>query len=356
MFTKNAPCRVLRYSDELPEDFVKRVNERNISFEDAREAAEAVMFGWCNPDNLFDETALTYAGHLYVVGFVVYKRNVSSKAVTYEVKRRIEHELDASGRKFVSRERKKEIKAQVTIEFLRKTPVQPAITNVIIDPIKRNIYIYSASNKVVDSVKLLFEATTNCSSIFERSAVDFIPEEADLVDYEEYTENFLTWLWYTTETNSFKSYQSGDAIQSTYSITPDERIVVGDKTSGICSVNGDIREARNGVFNGKGVAKFSFSLVGDYKTGRTETSCMFNKEFFFNKIAFHLELFNGIADNREEYIALYVHETTEHAYNFIATAIREFNTIYFTDEWGKLGREIWNWSRGDVCIRAFSDV
>jgi hypothetical protein len=83
---------------------------------------------------------------------------------------------------------------------------------------------------------------------------------------------------------------------------------------------------------------------------------MFNKEFFFNKIAFHLELFNGIADNREEYIALYVHETTEHAYNFIATAIREFNTIYFTDEWGKLGREIWNWSRGDVCIRAFSDV
>ena len=69
-----------------------------------------------------------------------------------------------------------------------------------------------------------------------------------------------------------------------------------------------------------------------------------------------VELYKDVIDNREEYIALYVHETTEHAYNFIATAVKEFNAIYFTDEWSKLGREIWNWSRGDVCIRAFSDV
>lgn len=358
MFTKNAPCRVLRYTDELPEDFAKRINDRCLPFEQARETHEAVMFGWCNPDNLFDESALTYAGHLYVVGFVTYKRNVSSKAVAYEVKRRIENELDASGRKFMPRDRKKEIKEQVKINFLSKTPVQPTITNVIIDPVKRYIYVYSASSKVIDNIKLLFSATANCPSIgiYERSAIDFIPEEADLIDYEEYTSNFLTWLWYTTETNSFKSYQSNDSQQSIYSIVPDEKIVVGDKQSGICSVNGDIREARNGVFNGKGVAKFSFALVGDYKTGRTETSCMFNKDFFFNKISFMVELYKDIIDNREEYIALYVHETTEHAYNFIATAVREFNTIYFSEEWGKLGREIWNWSRGDVCIRAFSDV
>lgn len=78
MFTKNAPCRVLRYTDELPEDFANRINGRCLPFEQARETYEAVMFGWCNPDNLFDESALTYAGHLYVVGFVTYKRNVSS--------------------------------------------------------------------------------------------------------------------------------------------------------------------------------------------------------------------------------------------------------------------------------------
>ena len=361
MFSKNAPCRVLRYSEELPEDFAERVNKRCLTFEEARNTSEAVMLGWCNPDNLFDDNAMTYAGHLYVVGFVLYKRNVSSKALAYEVKRRAERELANTGKRFVSRERKKEIKEQVTVEFLSKTPVQPTITNVIIDPAKHLLYVYSSSNKVVDNVKQLFEVTAaNQTGVYERSAVDFIPPEEDLVDYEEYTENFLTWLWYTTETNSFKSYESGDDMQSAYSIVPDERIVVGDKDSGICSVNGDIREARNGIFNGKSVAKFSFSLVGDYQKGKTsgrmETSCMFNKDFFFNKIEFSIELFKDVVDNREEYIAMYVHETTEHAYNFVATAVREFNKIYFTDEWKNLGREIWNWSRGDVCIKAFSDV
>lgn len=362
MFAKNAPCRALRYSDELPENVVELFNDRHITFEEARNTPEPVMIGWCNPDDLSDGVVVNYAGALLTTGFVQYKRSVSAKALNFEVKEAMKKELELTGRKFLPRDRKKEIKEATKVRLLSRIPVQPSVTNIIIDQALKLVYVYSSSSAIIDEIRLLLEATCNLSAIYERTVVDFLPEESDMVDPEKFGEDFLTWLWYTNEVNSYATYAnpSGDGLYD-YSILPDEKIVVGNEFTGICSVNGDIREARNGIFNGKRVSKFSFILymdsVSNPQGGRRIAACVLNKNLFFDRISFSQDLVQAAEDgNKDEAIVLFVNETTEHVYSFMQSAISEFCKIYFTGTWDKLQEEVWNWSRGDICLKAFADI
>ena len=357
-FPKTASVRVYRYGDKLPDNysdiFIKGVIEDE---NDPSYAGIESFGGWCNPDDIANKsTVVNYIGENFEVGYVRFTRTVPGKALKYAVDKAVKRECEAGNK--VSRARKRELKELYKIRMLREVPVQPTVTRVIVSPASSEVMVFSSSNSILVEIVSMFRKCFGIS-LFQETIVDYIASD-DMCDVEGLGENYLTWLWYVSETDSFNQFSSAIDSDLSYTISPDSRVVVGNADIGRCSVSGDIREAKNGVFNGKGVTQFSFVLYPSRgeESYHTPIPCVVNSGALIDKISFKGLPLNGGSDElQSEADALMCLDAVESVRDFLKSSFSKFWEEFSNDKvWQAKKREIWTWARGDVCIRAFEGV
>ena len=352
-FPRMTPFRVFRYSNEFPENFAETFNNGIIT--DVNDPAYVGMEhfgGWCNPDDPTDKnSSVNYLGEKFEVGYVRYTRSVPAKALKFAVDEKVKKERMQSGR--VSRERKREIKDMYKNAMLREAPVQPSVTRIEVDPSRMEIIVFSSNNSVLEDIESRIVEDFGIK-VFGETLVDLIPGD-DMVEIEGVGEKFLTWLWYVSETDSFNTFEGCKTPVTKYTISPDSRVIVGNADIGRCSVSGDIREAKNGVFNGKGVTQFSFVL---YPSGGVAIPCVMNSGGFVDKVSFRgLPLSRGNAESDIEADALMCLDAIDEVRDFTKSAFHDFwNTYSDESKWQHMKEEIGTWARGDVCIRSFEGI
>lgn len=357
-FPKMTPFRVFRYNKDFSENYVDVFNNGIITdVNDPSYHGVETFGGWCNPDT-GTGSAVVYLGDRFEVGYVRYTRTVPAKALKFAVEKAVNNEKESTGGKVVSRARKREIKEQIKLRMLCSAPVQPTVFRVEINPSSMEITVFSASNTVLEEIKDKIRRDFDIDMYME-TIVDHIPDD-DMVEIESVGEHFLTWLWYVSETDSFNTFESIKNPSKSYTVSPDDRVVVGNTDTGKCSVSGDIREAKNGVFNGKGVTQFSFVLypASNMDGNHIPIPCVVNSGCLVDRVSFKgLPLSGKSEDSDAEADALMCLDTIEDVRDFIKSAFSRFWKSYSdAKEWQSLRREIWTWARGDVCIRAFEGV
>lgn len=356
-FPKMTPFRVFRYNKDFPENYVDIFNDGVIAdVNDPSYHGMSTFGGWCNPDNERD-FVVNSLGEKFEVGYIRYVRSVPAKALKFAVDKAVKAEKIATGRP-VSRVRKRELKEMAKLRMLSEAPVQPSVTRIVVNPSAMEIIVFSSSNAVLEEIEFLMNKDFGLS-MFMETVVDYLPAD-DMVDVEGVGENFLTWLWYISETDSFNVFEGGDKFFQRYTISPDDRVVVGNTSTGKCSVSGDIREAKNGVFNGKGVTQFSFVLYPSYEDEdpHTPVPCTVNSGCLVDKISFKgLPLKDTTDEMDEEVNSILCIDAIDGVRDFLKRAFSRFWDEYSDlKKWESRKHEIWMWARGDVCIRSFEGV
>ena len=336
MAGKSFPCRMYDMPIEDMEKFVNYLSSKYIEYP----VTDCV--GMCDPYDLFNTTACVHGGAYIITGMVFYEYKVSSKAVKYELDKMVKETLKSTGKKFISSSDKREMKAGIIERLKANSKPQPSIVPIIVGN-NRAYVLTDSDKKALKFVEMMADGGFNA---YFMSPYTYGDSDDGLFDMEEIGGKFLTWLWFSTESNSYKEFGG-------YTISPGEYIQVKGQI-GECSVNGDIREARNGVFNGKDVSRFSFTLSVEpgYEPIYTVVDYLRN----IKKVQANIAPSDDDADKYTDLIGLTY--AADYIFDFLKVAFTEFLThVDKSGEFSKqLSKEIWNWSRGDVCLRAFEDI
>ena len=191
---------------------------REFAFKPIDEGTETKSTGWVSVDNINDtfETTTAAVGNFFLWGMRRDTRKVPGAVLRNEVSKAIAQELKRTGKDFISRERRVEIRDQSYLRLLARMPATPKVTQCVYDADRNVIYFGSSATEDMLSFEDLFFTTFG--------AVPTIPSPSDkavaimgdevtsaLSDMAAGSENgadyplfcdFLLWLWYKTETHN----------------------------------------------------------------------------------------------------------------------------------------------------------
>lgn len=117
---------------------------------------EETARGWVNFDDMLDQgwaTSVPEKGNFMVFGFRIDTRRVPGPILKKEYNLALQDEQEkgqAEGKKFVSRERKKELKALVKAKLMAKTPPSPAVVDAALDMTSGQLLVSSTSSKQLE--------------------------------------------------------------------------------------------------------------------------------------------------------------------------------------------------------------
>jgi len=150
-----------RIIEEVPNDLLREVPEKlkKFCFVDIDATADERSFGWTNIDDMLDmnwtQSPPEKADYFTFALRLDTRRippSVLKKHLTIAVAKELEHNKE-QGKNFVSRDRKKEIKEQVTLRLRARTFPIPAVFDIIWNPSSNRIYLATTNSKV----RALFE-------------------------------------------------------------------------------------------------------------------------------------------------------------------------------------------------------
>lgn len=209
-------CRAFFVPTELPGDAVDRLAAQAApSLESLK--GEAIE-GWVGYRHLLDrvlsEENLYYAGYLRCT-LMQAARKIPPALLKAEQKMEELAQLQATGRPFLSRKVRSEIKAQVVERLLPQMPPQLKGIDWVHSPNERMIYASCLSEKQLDAFQIHFARTMGFALVpamppdaaLRRKQLDvdqlmpssFSPELDDRSVHFVVGEDFLTWLWYMSE-------------------------------------------------------------------------------------------------------------------------------------------------------------
>ena len=196
--------------------------------------------------------------------------------------------MQAQGKKFISRERKKELKEQVLLRLRQRFLPTPAEFNVVWEPDRNEVWFASTQGKMID---LFMEAFLNTIDLHLEQIEPYSLAEGLLDDVEmgkldssestRFTgepgsdglmlgnvlgEEFLTWLWFQSDVapGAFVNKEG-----QPFSVSTEQRIVVqggeGDtrETASVAGTLSPLTEARFGLGKGKKVTRATIRLEKD---------------------------------------------------------------------------------------------
>ena len=150
-----------RIIEDVPKELLQQVPEklRQHSFVDIDATAEERSFGWTNMDDMLDmnwtqsppEKAEYFAFSLRLDTRRI-PPAVLKKHFTIAVNKELEHNKE-QGKNFVSRDRKRELKEQVTLRLRARTFPIPAVFDVVWNPASNRVLLATTNAKV----RALFE-------------------------------------------------------------------------------------------------------------------------------------------------------------------------------------------------------
>jgi len=139
--------------------------------------SDALSFGFVNIDDYMDNSwkkSPPEKGRFMAFSLRIDTRRIPGAVLKKKYKLALEAELadsqSRSSKKFISKDRKQEIKDQVTLRLLAKMEPAPAVFDVVVDPTENTVLLCSASK----SVKNLFQAIWG--AMFDDQLIEQTPD------------------------------------------------------------------------------------------------------------------------------------------------------------------------------------
>lgn len=157
---------------------------------------EEMARGWVNFDDMLDLAwgmSVPEKGNFMVFGFRIDTRRVPGPVLRKEYGKALQEELEkaqAEGKKFVSRERKKELKELVKAKLMAKTPPSPAVVDAALDRTTGQLLVSSTSSRQLESFAEHFKASFAEQEIQELNFAG-LEERADALKDGLAMESFL---------------------------------------------------------------------------------------------------------------------------------------------------------------------
>jgi len=208
-----------RVKGDLPENFNNFFNEMIQRFSFQRALHDEKMKGWTSVDNPLD-TGFEFAN--YAVGeYMVFSMRVDRKLIPpsllklrfLEEEKKVKTE---TGKKFLSRDRKEDLKEKVRLELASIIPAVPSFFEACWSLRGKIVYFCSLSPAPVDDFRDLFKRSfkTELSPLLPWGPV--VPEPHDGEDDKTAASpgrEFLVWLWFKSEERNGKIAISGSDVE-----------------------------------------------------------------------------------------------------------------------------------------------
>ena len=124
---------------------------------------EEMARGWVNFDDMLDlawDVSIPEKGNFMVFAFRTDTRRVPAPVLKVEYEKALQEEMEkaqAEGKKFVSRERKKELKELVKAKLMEKTPPSPSVVDAALDMTTGQLLVGSTSGKQLEAFAEYFK-------------------------------------------------------------------------------------------------------------------------------------------------------------------------------------------------------
>lgn len=150
-----------RIIEDVPKDLLQQVPEKlqQFCFVDIDATADERSFGWTNIDDMLDMNwtqSPPEKAEYFAFSLRLDTRRIPPAVLKKHYTIALNKELEANkeqGRNFVSRDRKRELKEQVTLRLRARTLPIPAAFDIVWNPSKNRLYLATTNAKV----RALFE-------------------------------------------------------------------------------------------------------------------------------------------------------------------------------------------------------
>lgn len=200
---------------------------------------DELSFGWTSTNDINDTTFATESvarGEFYLFAMRTDKRSIPGATVTNETNKAIKKELARTGKEFLSRDKKREIKEQTLLRLRSRTVPTPKIVQCVYEPAKGILYAGTASKNEIELIEDLIAETFGEQAVMlfpcdraeqllgadTTAKLNTLQSDYGNADYKLMTD-FLTWLWSKSETinGGVMRLKSGE-----YEITIDGDVIV----------------------------------------------------------------------------------------------------------------------------------
>ena len=179
-----------RIIDPIPSELLTQIPDKlcQFAFRDIDDLPEMQAYGWvCFEDMLDTEwrTAPPQKGNYVTFSLRLDTRRIPPAIIKKQLSLALKAEkekMEAQGKKFISRERKKELKEQVLLRLRQRFLPTPAEFNVVWEPDLNEVWFASTQGKMID---LFMEAFLNTFDLhLDRSSHIALPRGC-----------WMTWKW-----------------------------------------------------------------------------------------------------------------------------------------------------------------
>lgn len=269
-----------RILDAVPQTLWTEIPDKlkQFAFQDIDDISVVSSHGWVSIDHMLDtkwQLSPPEKGEYIAFSFRIDTRRISAAVFKKYLLMAMEKEqelMKKQGKIFISRERKSEIREQVKLSIMTKTLPTPAVIDVIWATGTNIIYLATTQSSVLDLFANYFTQTfdlhleqlmpTNLGiEKFKQAGLPY-PNELDEIGDIELGQDFLTWAWFRSETNTM-GFEDG---KNPFLINIEKKIVVqggeGEsfETATVAGALSELAEAKLGLKNGKKVSKACIRL------------------------------------------------------------------------------------------------
>lgn len=283
----SSTCSITRFTviDEVPDVLLLSVPDKlkQFAFQDIDDIPQETSFGWTNFDDMLDTSwklSPPEKGEYITFSLRMDTRRISPAVLKKHLRVAIEEEtkkMRDMGKKFISRQRKLEIREQVVLRLRGRAMPVPEEFQVVWNPQAGSVYLATTKGKVIDLFCEYFTRTLGlhleqlapynlaCGLMGEAAAlhIDHL-EPAKFVNQCSggttdgmLGQDFLTWLWFRSE----QGQPFFDHKEVPFELSMEQRIVVqggeGEsiETATVTGVLSSLREAKLGLLTGKKVVQ-----------------------------------------------------------------------------------------------------
>lgn len=325
---------VMRFRAEEPTKIsADELREGLITHKFKEEATLPVNYGFVDFVNLYGldpqfHDRLHVFGNWFVAAVRFDKRNVPASAIKREVALRLQQYKETSGVTFIKKAEKADVKAQATAYLLSRVLVQTSFVVFAVDMSNGSGYYYTTSKKSFEQFEELFERAYG---------VSFKPIEP------ETGSDFLTYLWWESESNSFAEMPLNGKLTKTF---VGDKVSVSDDDQKI-TVSGDIEEAKLSVSKGADVTKIELLV----QIGEDERKFVVDNDGKLSGLTFEASM---LPDRESEELTPFI-AATEDVFGLL-DLWKDKYVVAQENGSGLTPAIRQTWGRGEYCSKSFEDI
>lgn len=298
LFRKNMPVIRFKGSPVSFDDFLEGLQDAVFRIPDLSTETEACGFASLSApedDSPLLKMEACFDGGWYCGVFRANTKTVATAVVNRLAAAEEKSRLLREGKSFLSRVEKRGIKEQVRHDLLSRTEPRVTLIPYFLNLDTGEGYFFSSSNKMYD----MFEGSMErvCGATISRGGLSDEDKES--------LEDFLTYLWWDTEMNSFRTTAVGDRVVKTWF---GDRVYVSDGENSM-SAKGVVEEAKMAISRGSDVVKaeIQFKYIDD----EFERRGVLTRELEFTSLQYPEAIFEAVDEDIEAFLFEFIKYTED---------------------------------------------